>query len=95
VRLPASGREYASWPVNAPASTPLDVSADDGISWHPTERPADNVARVLVAGPSAPSNPPSALVLPLGRNDLLLRLSSTPEVVVRRAGTIVVFDPGA
>jgi hypothetical protein len=92
MRLSASGREYATLPVGgALADVDLDVSFDGGTTWHRADRPSDSAARVLVAGPTATGNPPGTAVLRMGRNPLAVRLSSSPEVVIREAGTIYVF----
>lgn len=92
LHLPASGREYARFPVNVPASTALEVSFD-GVAWAAMERPNDSTARVLVAGPAATGNPTGTPVLTPGHNVALVRLISNPEVVIRSAGSIYVYTP--
>ncbi|WNO26020.1 hypothetical protein SEA_WILDWEST_1 [Arthrobacter phage Wildwest] len=92
LHLPASGREYARFPVNVPASTALEASFD-GVTWAAMERPNDSTARILVAGPAATGNPLGTPVLTLGHNAALVRLTSNPEVVIRSAGSIYVYTP--
>lgn len=92
MRLHRSGREYASFPVNVPASVGLDVSFDRGTVWVRADRPSDSTARVLVAGPDATANPAGTVVLQLGPNDALFRLQASPESVIRSApGTVFVL----
>lgn len=88
VKLPKAGREYAKWVVNAPQNTALSVSFDNGTTWHELERPADTEARILVAGPQATDNPAGTVVLTTGRNLAMTRLTDTPEVIIRDAGSI-------
>lgn len=90
MRIASNGREYAKWAVTAPESVALDVTFD-GVIWYPLERPADDQARLLVAGPDAISNPAGTVVLAPGFNSASIRLVSSPESVVRAAGTIYVF----
>lgn len=90
MRIASNGREYAKWAVTAPVSTALDVTFD-GFTWYPLQRPADNEARILVAGPDTQSNPAGTVVLSPGFNSASIRLVSSPEMVVRPAGDIYVF----
>lgn len=84
--LPATGREYLRLTVHAaPADVPIEVSVDDGDTWHPTDRDGDTV-RVLVAGPDAEAD--GALPLPLGRSRIHVRATDTPEIVERFAGAV-------
>lgn len=92
MRLPASGREYATFPVNVPLTVPLDVSFDGGATWTVLTRPSDDTAQALLAGPTASENPPSTVVLGLGHHRAAIRLNANPEVVIREAGEIFVFD---
>lgn len=93
MRLASTGREYARFTVSAPAALPLDVSVDGGLTWAAMERPSDTEARVLVAGPASLDNPAGTVMLAAGLNPVLVRLASTPEVVIRPAGVIHVYTP--
>lgn len=90
MELDRRGREYATWPTDAPTDLPLEVTFD-GVAWFATERPEDTELRVLVAGPDATSNPDGTVVLSLGENRATFRGVDSPEVVVRRAGSIFVY----
>lgn len=46
------------------------------------------IARILVAGPDATSNPIDTVVLSVGRHFTPARLSDNPEVIIRGGGTI-------
>lgn len=85
------GREWARWPVTqAPADEPLEVSFDGGQTWDPLERTGDTV-RVLVAGPEVDGEQPAGtVVLGLGRNVATVRVTASPEILVREAGVITV-----
>lgn len=87
MRLDRRGQEYAHFPVTgAPANAAaLEVSFDSGATWQVTTWNTDKtVASILVAGPSLTA--PAGVVLPLGRTQPLLRLTDTPEVVIRTTG---------
>ncbi len=88
MRMDAAGREYAKWVLTgAPAGAALEVSFDDGVTWHPTTRTADTVS-VLVAGPEPTDNPVGTVVLPVGVHTAMVRLADTPEVVIRHGGRV-------
>lgn len=90
--MPSTGREYATIPVNVPATVPLEVSFDGGLVWHPATRPTDWACRILVAGPNAaPSTTEPTVALHAGYNPVTVRLAGNPELVIREAGTIFVF----
>lgn len=87
MRLDRRGQEICHFPVTgAPANAaPLVISFDAGTTWQAMTWNADKtVASILVAGPSLTA--PTGVVLPLGRTQPLLRLTDTPEVVVRTTG---------
>ncbi len=87
-RMNAAGREYLSWILSgAPTGAALEVTFDDGVTWHPTTRTADTVS-VLVAGPTATTNPAGTVVLPVGTHTAMVRLADTPEVVIRDGGRV-------
>ncbi len=88
MRLEAAGREYAKWILSgAPTGAVLEVTFDDGVTWHPTTRTADKVS-VLVAGPTATANPAGTVVLAVGTHAAMVRLADTPEVVIRDGGRV-------
>lgn len=90
MKLDPAGREYATWSVNAPAGTALEASFDNGTTWHAMERPTEGTARILVAGPQASDNPAGTAVLTRSGHTVIIRLTDTPETVIRDAGTIYV-----
>lgn len=92
MRLASSGREYAKWTIVAPAPATLSASFDSGVTWLTMERPTVSEARILVAGPEAESNPAGTAVLKSGRNSVLIRVADSPELSVRDAGSITVFN---
>lgn len=88
MNLAPDGREFANWIVTgADEDTTLEVTFNDGTTWHPLERTGTS-ARVLVAGPTATGNPGGTVVLAVGRNTARIRATDNPEVVVRRGGAI-------
>jgi len=87
MRIDRRGQEYARFPATgAPASAgTLEVSFDDGATWHPmTWNQAETAVTLLVSGPDMPN--PAGVVLKVGRNQPLIRLTDTPEVVIRSTG---------
>lgn len=87
-RMFAASREYLKWDLTAaPTGAALEVTFDDGATWHPTTRTADTVS-VLVAGPAATDNPTDTVVLPAGVHTAMVRLADTPEVVIRHGGRV-------
>ena len=86
--LPAAGREYLTATLtDAPADVDVQVSFDDGDTWHDTTRTDDTIS-VLIAGPDAESNPVETVVLPRGRSRVSVRAVDNPEVVIRHAGAV-------
>jgi hypothetical protein len=86
--LPAAGREYATWTLtDPPDGIGLEVSFDAGATWAGMEV-VGATHRVLLAGPSATSNPVGTVVLALGRHFARIRAVDNPEVIIRDAGTI-------
>lgn len=88
--IPRAGREYVIWTVTgAPEGAQLEVSVDDGATWHALTRDGDQF-RALVAGPSAPDNPPGTVVLTgAGSTTPGLRLRDSSEIVIRASEHIV------
>jgi len=86
VKLNRAGQEYARFPATGAPSdaAPLEVSFDGG-PWSPMVWASDkSYASVLVSGPDV-SNP-TGVVLKVGRNVPAVRMSDTPEVVIRSTG---------
>lgn len=95
MKLPASGREYAVFPLpeGVQMDADLTVSFDGGATWHKLSRPDAHTARILVAGPQATENPADTVILPKGTSRALVRLTENHESVIRAAGTIFVVTP--
>jgi len=88
VRIYPGSREFLFWKVSGfPPDATIEVSFDEGTTWYDAFLEGDT-ASVLVAHPYATGNPVNAVVVPLGRSTVLLRLISGPEVVPRFAGII-------
>lgn len=89
MRLPAAGREYATWTVTGlPDGVGLEVSFDTVEGWSALELVTSTTFRALIAGPNATSNPVGTIALPAGRSRATIRATETPEVVIRQAGEI-------
>ena len=87
MKIDRRGQEYARFPVTgAPGDAGvLEASFDDGGTWWPMVWNADETAvTLLVAGPDMPN--PDGVVLRLGRNVPLVRLTDYPETVIRSTG---------
>lgn len=90
--LPRESCEYVLWPLTGvPDAAALEASLtadpeDDPSQWVAMET-VEGGARLLLAGPDAPS-PGTAITLPLGRTFVKIRLTANPEKPVRRAHTI-------
>lgn len=83
-----AGREYVTWTMtDAPDGVDIEVSTDDGETWHPTTRDGDTI-RALFAGPDAEDNPEGTIVVGPQRTRLLARAVDAPEIIVRFAGAI-------
>ena len=91
MKIPRSGREFANWSVaGAPPSAVFQakLTYPDGSesAWLTVETVNQSRIRLLVAGPDA--DPGDANVLPAGGTSVILRLTDTPELVVRNGGDI-------
>lgn len=96
MKLPRDGQEFANWTVigGPPDGTyQVKFTKPDGTvtSWLTAEFVTATRIRKLVAGPSKTSPDGTATVLPLGDNGVEIRLSDTPEDVIRPGGTIEVI----
>ena len=86
MKIDRRGQEYATFAVTGAPSgaATLEVSFDGG-PWSPMVWAADKTsASVLVSGPDVPT--PAGVVLRAGRNVPVVRLTDTPEVVIRSTG---------
>ena len=86
MKLARAAQEYARFPVDGAPSdaAPLEVSFDGG-PWNEMRwEPGNTSASVLVSGPDVPN--PDGVVLKAGRNVPAVRLTDTPEVVIRSTG---------
>lgn len=88
MRLRPNAREwYALELATEPAVTGWEASFDAGVTWvASTAVGTDGYFRWLVAGPDA--DPGTAIVLPVGTTQPLVRAVENPEIVVRGAPQI-------
>lgn len=90
VVLHPGGIEYVKWTATglpaSPAVGSVEVSLDGGTTWH-TATVTDGVIRLLVAHPSV-TEPGTAAVAVAGVKDMHVRLTDSPEVVIRDAGRL-------
>lgn len=87
ITLLPGGVEYVTWTLaGLPDPAPgVEVSLDKGTTWHPATLDA-GTAKLLIAHPTSPTA--GAVTASAGQVTMLLRLTDTPEVVVRHAGTL-------
>lgn len=90
--LRPGGVEYVKWaatglPANPPVGS-VQVSLDGGVTWHAATVDAGQI-QLLVAHPSV-TEPGTAAVAVIGVKDMCVRLTDTPEVVIRDAGRLFV-----
>lgn len=91
MKLPRNGREYAEWTVEGvPVGGVLEARFNGTGDWHVLSE-ANGAHRLLVAGPDA--DPGTAVVLTADRNDVEIRLTDLPEIVVRGGGQIRLDPP--
>lgn len=90
VVLHPGGIEYIKWTATglpaSPAVGSVEVSLDDGTTWH-AATVTDGVIRLLVAHPSV-TEPGTAAVAVAGVKGMHVRLTDSPEVVIRDAGRL-------
>lgn len=96
MKLPRDGQEYANWTVTGgpdDGTYQVKITKPDAshTGWLSAELVTPTRIRLLVAGPSKTSPDGSATVLPLGTNGVEIRLTDTPEDVLRPGGSIEVF----
>lgn len=79
------------WPAaDVPVGASVEVSLDNGDTWHAGVITAGNV-EVLVAHPDVANPDPSAIVAPWpGVHRMFVRFTDTPERVVLDGGILVV-----
>lgn len=100
--LYATSVEYAKWIITADvdldgpvqvAFTAHSKAPGEDATWHPAAWVGDpaptRTCRLLVAGADAAA-PADAISLPAGLHGTWVRLQDTPEVVIRRAGTVYI-----
>lgn len=92
--LRPTGVEYVHWTVTGlpdPPAVAVDASIDGGTSWHEAIVNGTDVS-LLVAGPTAVTPDPAAVVVTAGTGsrELLLRVTDTPEVIIRAAGYLTI-----
>lgn len=69
-------------------AAPLEMSFDNGGSWYPTQWNSEmTTISILIAGPD--SSALGDVVLPAGRHPVMVRLTDTPEVVVRSTNGVI------
>lgn len=89
ITLRPGGVEYVHWTATGlPTDPPIDTvqaSIDGGTTWH-TASVVAGVASLLVASPTATGADPSAIVATAGLREMWVRLTDTPEVVIRSGG---------
>lgn len=95
MRIPADGREFVTWPIDASHDDiALEVEFDHDGQWYQMERQPGE-ANVLIAGPDVANNPAEAVVLPLGTHTARIRTIDSPEIVYLDAFAVTIFDPVA
>lgn len=89
MHLPNAGEEYARILFSdLPDGAAVEVSVDDQETWHLAEPgTVPNEVRILLRGPAAPST--DGLLVAL-QSRLWVRVTDSPELVIRDAGIIVV-----
>lgn len=88
IEMHSMERKLVNWPVSVLQAVALEVSFDDGLTWHPLSRLDDATATALVCGPRSDTNPAGTIVLNHGRNYPIIRRVDSPEVLVEPAGRI-------
>jgi hypothetical protein len=103
MELSRQGREYFHFPVSGLADGEIPNVKVGSSSWQPMEEatdyepPADAVVvgatwwRVLLAGPSATSNPAGTIVVTVP-SQLLYRFTSNPEVLITHGQWVTLTD---
>lgn len=94
VTLRNGGVEYIHWTVTGlpvdPPATAIEASLDNGTTWHAAAVDGTDVA-LLVAHPAAVAPDPLAVVAAAGGSrELLLRVTDTPEVIIRSGGFLAI-----
>jgi len=91
--LPRAGREFFHWPISG---LPADAGALELFiagGWHPVTIATDQASfSLLLQGPLAPTDEPTAVVVPIDQSDMRVRLTDSPEIVIRTAGYIRLTD---
>lgn len=81
--------EYVHWQATGlPADPPVgsvQISIDDAVTWH-TATVTASVVSLLVSHPDTVGADSSAVAALDGSHEMLVRLTDTPEVVIRSGG---------
>lgn len=82
--LPREGREYFSWAFTGLPDDAGLCEVKIGDAWHPLEM-TGSVGRILLAGPDADA---AGAIQVLADQTVEVRVTDSPEVVIRGGGTI-------
>jgi len=92
--LPRAGREYFHWPMTSgvlPDEVELELFIAGG--WHQTTISDDRTtATLLLQGPFAPTDDPSAVIVTVDQDRIQGRVVDNPEILIRDAGYIRLID---
>ena len=92
--LPRAGREYFTWPITSgplPDGVELELFIAGG--WHVAATASDRATvSLLLQGPMAPTDVPSAIVVPTDQDQITGRVVDSPEIIIRTAGYIRLTD---
>ena len=94
MKIPRDGREFAKWslsggPEGGSYEVKFDYPDNTESEWMPVETVSQGLVRVLVRGPDG-ADGEGAIELPLGNTSAVLRLTDSPEIILRPAGEIEV-----
>lgn len=88
--LQRNSQEYAHITFSAPpASEDLVEASVDLLTWSPVTIGLDGVGLVLLRGPASTAT--DGVLVGNDREELWIRITSTPEIIVRSAGWIVLY----
>lgn len=88
--LQRNSQEYAHITFSAqPTNGDVVEASVNLIDWYPVTIGGDGVGLVLLRGPAAIAT--EGVLVTNDREELWIRITSTPEVIVRSAGWIVLY----
>lgn len=88
--LQRNSQEYAHVEFStAPSGGDVVEASTDLVVWQPVTIGGDGIGLVLLRGPAALAT--DGLLVANDREELWIRVTSTPEVIVRSAGWIVLY----